>query len=173
MWLTLTHCPLHKNTKPQLVSSAVIFKSVVRVAAECSLTLITCPHTNWAKEPALWIITIITTTACKHSKASFRPSVFVTILFRKWKSWPTTWPSSLNSSLVIVKSWLLLSQQHNSQKMIHKTLYTISQGQAMKLSAKFRPRLLDLPRIHVKGLFTYTKLIQLNNNNNLKKRCWV
>lgn len=39
----------------------------------------------------------------------------------------------------------------------------------MKLSAKFRPRLVDLPRIHVKGLFTYTKLIQLNNNNNLKK----
>lgn len=39
----------------------------------------------------------------------------------------------------------------------------------MKVSAKFRPRLVDLPRIHVKGLFTHTKLIQLNNNNNLKK----
>lgn len=54
-----------------------------------------------------------------------------------------------------------------------QNLYTISQGQAMKVSAKFRPRLVDLPRIHVKGLFTHTKLIQLNNNNNLKKRCWV
>lgn len=40
----------------------------------------------------------------------------------------------------------------------------------MKVSAKFRPQLVDLLRIHVKGLFTYTKLIQLNNNNNNLKK---